>query len=65
MSQSDTEYFQQRALTERELARSAKNAHVAAIHDELARGYEALVLYEELRPMAGLVMPDQKRSASG
>ena len=64
MSQSDTEYFQQRALTERALARSSDKASVAAIHDELARGYEALVRYEELRPMAELVMPDHKRSAS-
>ena len=47
---SDVEYYRQRANAERELARDAGRADVAAIHDELARQYEALVNRAELRP---------------
>ena len=50
MSSSDIEYFRQRAAVEHALATAAENANVAAIHAELARGYEALVRHEELRP---------------
>ena len=42
MSSSDIEYFRERAAVERALAKAAGNPTVAAIHDELARGYEAL-----------------------
>lgn len=50
MPSSDVEYYRQRASTERELARDAQRADVAAIHEELARQYEALVNRAELRP---------------
>jgi hypothetical protein len=47
---SDVEYYRQRASAERELARDAHRADVAAIHEELARQYEALVNRADLRP---------------
>ena len=47
---SDVEYYRQRASAERELARYAQRADVAAIHLELARQYEALVNRADLRP---------------
>lgn len=47
---SDVEYYRQRASAERELARDAGRADVAAIHEELARQYEALVNRADLRP---------------
>lgn len=50
MPSSDVEYYRQRASTERELAKDAQRADVAAIHEELARQYEALVNRAELRP---------------
>ncbi len=65
MSHSDTEYFQERADRERALARSADKASVAAIHDDLARGYEALVRYEELRPILVVPAVQEERAASG
>jgi len=42
MLQSDIEYYRRRAAAERELARAAERANVAAIHQELAYKYEAL-----------------------
>ena len=50
MPSSDVEYYRQRASAERELARDARRADVAAIHEELARQYEALVNRADLRP---------------
>ena len=50
MPSSDVEYYRQRARAERELAQDAHRADVAAIHEELARQYEALVNRAELRP---------------
>jgi hypothetical protein len=47
---SDVEYYRQRASAERELARDAERTDVAAIHEELARQYEALVNRADLRP---------------
>ena len=43
MSQTDMEYFRQRATVEREMARNAATPKIAAIHEELARGYDLLV----------------------
>lgn len=54
MSPVDLEYYRQRAVTERELARASERANVAEIHDELARQYQALVDHEELRPPPSL-----------
>lgn len=42
MLQSDTDYFRQRATTEREMALKAADPRVADVHLELARGYDAL-----------------------
>lgn len=50
MSSSDVEYYRQRAEAERRLAQDSRRADVAAIHEELARQYEALVNRAELRP---------------
>ena len=63
MAQSDYEYFQMRAAQERELAASADKANVAAIHAELARGYQALAEQEELRP--GFRIAPGRASAEG
>ena len=59
MSIRDTEYFRQRAERERALARSSARANVAAIHEELARQYEALVDQAELRPNLRLAVSDR------
>jgi hypothetical protein len=50
MSDEDTEYFRARAVEERERAASSERGDVAAIHEELARQYEALVSQPALRP---------------
>lgn len=50
MSDDETEYFRERAVTERALAVSAERIEVRAIHAELARLYDALVEQPELRP---------------
>lgn len=42
MSQNDFEYFRERAISERKSARAAANREAAAIHEELAREYDAL-----------------------
>ena len=47
---SDTEYYRQRAIRERELALKSERQNVAAIHEELARQYQALVDKAKLRP---------------
>ena len=49
-----TDYYRQRAAAERELAKDARRADVAAIHEELARQYQALVDRAELRPPAAV-----------
>lgn len=43
MSRNDLEYYSERALAEREAARTAKEPRVAAIHLQLAEHYEAIV----------------------
>ena len=49
----ETEYYRARALEERFAAADAKQANVAAIHEELARLYTALANHPELRPIRG------------
>jgi len=49
MSGDDTSYYRQRAIDERANALRADRADVAAIHEELARLYQALVDSAELR----------------
>ena len=50
----DTEYFRKRAVTERTLAVTVSDPAVAAIHNQLAERYEALV-GEAKRPTLHLV----------
>ena len=49
MSSEDIEYYQARAAQEREAAADASQSNVAAIHEELARLYDALADQPELR----------------
>ena len=51
MSSDEIEYYRARAIEEREAAADASKLNVAAIHEELARLYEALADQPELRPM--------------
>ena len=57
MQSHDVEYYRARAATERALAQESKNADVAAIHEELAIQYEALVEQAALRPTLRIVIP--------
>ena len=50
MQPRDATYYRARAKAERRLAEASQNADVAAIHEELAIQYEALVERAELRP---------------
>jgi uncharacterized protein YPO0396 len=59
VSSLDVEYYRQRASAERALAKDARKADVAAIHEELARQYEALVDRSDLRPSLRIAFPDQ------
>ena len=56
MSLSDTAYYRDRATTELSLAFAADRQDVAAIHEELARLYQALVDQAELRPKVRIVI---------
>lgn len=44
METNDTRYYQDRALRERELARTAVSDSVARIHIEMAEHYEKIVV---------------------
>ena len=59
MSSNDTEYYRRRANDERRLALQSDRQNVAAIHEELARQYQALVDQAELRPTLPIIMPDE------
>lgn len=61
MSSSDNSYYRQRAREERERAFSATRRDVAAIHEELARQYQALIDKSEPRPARPIVMDDEER----
>lgn len=43
MTRNDLEYFLERAITERELAKAARNPNAVAAHEELAMRYDALI----------------------
>ena len=60
MSSMDAEYFRGRAARERVLARAAPQPNVAAIHEELARQYDALVDQAERRPTPDIAPPAQR-----
>lgn len=49
MSRDDSQYYRERADSERALALTAAAENVAEIHEELARLYEALATQPELR----------------
>ena len=57
MEPDDVAYYRKRALAERELSQSSDNAEVAAIHEELARQYEALVDHPPLRGTLRIAVP--------
>jgi hypothetical protein len=66
MTSDDLNYFRERAAVERAMARAAADSAAAAVHDELARGYEVLVRREEMRLTVRIVSSDQdQRSATG
>ena len=62
MSSDDIEYYRQRAVDERAKALKAERRDVAAIHEELARQYQALVDDTEVRPAERI---RSRRRASG
>jgi hypothetical protein len=55
MPTHNLEYYRQRAAAERALAKISGRANVAAIHEELAVQYEALVEQAQLRPTLRLI----------
>ena len=55
MSKYDADYYRKRATTEREMALRSDRQDVAAIHEELARQYQALLEQATLRPTMHLV----------
>lgn len=57
MSSNETEYYRQRAITERAMAEKSERANVALIHAELARQYQALADKAELRPTLRVAFP--------
>lgn len=52
MSKTDVDYFRRRAAVEREMAGKAVSPEVAAVHQELARGYDALANESQQRQRA-------------
>jgi len=60
MQPHDVEYYRARAAAERRLAQQSENANVAAVHEELAAQYEALVEHAELRPTLHNAAPAQR-----
>lgn len=56
MRVADVDYYRARASAERRLAEASENAHVAAIHEELAIQYEALVAEASIRPTLHISM---------
>ena len=60
MQQEDCEYYRKRAAAERELALRSDREDVAAIHEELARQYQALVDQAALRPTLRIVAADRQ-----
>lgn len=63
MSSEDLEYFRERAVVERQLAKAAKSEKVRRIHEELARGYDQLVKQEEANtaPTCRVAFPSPQR----
>jgi hypothetical protein len=61
---NDTEYYRQRAVDERTMALKSERQDVAAIHEELARQYQALVDRAELRPTLRIAMPTRQSASA-
>jgi len=49
MSSHDFEYFLERAITEREMAKTAQHPNAVAAHEEMAQRYDVLIK-EWMRP---------------
>ena len=64
MSSDDTEYYRRRAVDERALALRSDRRDVAAIHEELARQYQALVDEAQLRPTPRTRPPERQLASS-
>lgn len=62
MTSYDTAYYRDRANTERSRAIAAARKDVAAVHEELARLYQALVEQKGLRPALRIVTDDRLRA---
>jgi hypothetical protein len=60
MSDEDVQYFRKRAADERALARTSAGKHIAEIHLDLARQYEALAEDRALRPKLHLNWAEQR-----
>lgn len=60
MQPHEVEYYRARAAAERRLAKGSENEDVAAIHEELAIQYEALVMQAELRPTLRIAVPPRE-----
>ena len=60
MSSTETEYYRQRASTERAMAQKSGNANVALIYAELARQYQALADKAELRTTLRIAFPSHE-----
>ena len=49
MLSNEAEYFLERAITEREMAKAANHPNAAAAHEKMAQRYDALIK-ERMRP---------------
>jgi hypothetical protein len=61
----DVAYYKERAATERRLAAASENKDVAAVHEELARQYQALVDRADLRPTLLIMVPTKHSARTG
>lgn len=55
MFEKEIDYYRRRAAEERAIALKSENRDVAAIHEELAKLYQALVDDSGLRPKLSIV----------
>jgi hypothetical protein len=62
MTWNDMKYFRERVAVERNLAKATGNPRAAAVHNELAERYEALVR-EGKRPTLRIVTPRASEAA--
>ncbi len=60
MSNNDRDYYRRRATQEREMALKSEHQNVAAIHEDLARQYQALIDQPALRPTLRIVIPERQ-----